>query len=180
MKSSRRSAKKRKIRTVSVYPENARDSTPRSIPVSPARKVFGIAACFRKIETMFWIVYASLPFLTGWMDYHPLVNEHYDPTRHELIAFHMREGWPNGLGTYKVPDSWRDAATGEAYTVRDFSRHHQNEAKRLGLTCLAYGLVGCVFFAYGRLIRKKNTFLGAFRNALFLTAAISTLAFWVA
>jgi hypothetical protein len=180
MKSSRRSAKRRKIRRVSAHQGDARDSTPRSIPLLPARRVFGIEVYFKQIEIMFWIVYASLPFLTGWMDYRPLMNEHYDPSRHELLEFHMREGWPNGLGTYKVPDSWRDAATGQAYSVQAFSQHHQDEARRLGLTCLAYGLVGCVFFAYGRVIRKKSTFMHAFRNALYLTAAISILAFWIA
>ena len=180
MKSSRRSAKRRKIRTVSAHQRDARDSTPRNTAPLPARKVFGVAVYFKKFEVIFWIVYASLLVLSGWMDYRPLMNEHYDPSRHELLEFHMREGWPNGLGTYKVPDSWRDAATGQAYSVQAFSQHHQDEARRLGLTWLAYGLVGSVFFAYSRVIRKKNTFLRAFRNALYLTATISVLAFWVA
>src|SRR4051794_10714187 len=61
-----------------------------------------------RFEIIVWTVYLVLPGLTGWLDYRPLPNGHYEPQRHELLSFHLREGWPNGLGSYTVPESLRD------------------------------------------------------------------------
>jgi hypothetical protein len=134
---------------------------------------------FEKFEVLFWLVYLLLPTFTGWLDYKPPPNEHYDPQQHELLSFHIREGWPNGLGSYEVPETWRDQKSGQKYSVELCSEHHQSEARRLGITRFVNELLGCAFFAYGRVVKKNNTFLKGFRRAVMVDFAVSILAFLI-
>jgi hypothetical protein len=146
---------------------------------APARWLPRARISFQKCEVLFWLAYFLLPAFTGWLDYRPLPHEHYDPQRHELLSFHIREGWPNGLGSYEVPESWRDEKSGERYSAMLFSEHRQSEARRLGITCFAYGLAGCTFFACSRVARKKNTFRKSFVRALMVDVAVSIFVFLV-
>jgi hypothetical protein len=126
-----------------------------------------------------WAVFLLLPALSGWLDYQPLPNERYEPQRHELLSFHVREGWPNGLGSYKVAETWRDQKSGDVYSAALFEAHHRSEARRLATNCFLYGLAGCAFFAYGRHARKKDTLARAFGRALLVDCAVSTFAFFM-
>jgi hypothetical protein len=146
----------------------------------PVRRAPGLRISPRHLETIFWAAYLLLPALTGWLDYQPLPNERYEPQHHELLSFHVREGWPNGLGSYKVPETWRDLKSGEVYSAPLFEAHHQSEARRLATNCFLYGLAGCAFFAYGRHARKKDTLAKAFGRAFVVDCAVSTFAYFLA
>src|SRR5450631_3645212 len=88
------------------------------------------ARLFKNTGLIFWMVFLCVPVFTGWLDYQSLPDEIFDPTRHELLKSHIRDAWPEGLGTYRVPDSWRNEATGTIYTADSFSAHRQSEARR--------------------------------------------------
>ena len=144
--------------------------------VQRLQRVIG-AQLFKKTGLIFWLVFLCVPVFTGWLDYQSLPDEVYDPTRHELLKSHMKEAWPEGMGTYRVPDSWRDKATGTIYSVDSFSAHRQSEARRLGINCFGYGLIGCAFFAYSRGTKGQSAFLRAFRNSVILNAAVAIFVF---
>jgi hypothetical protein len=179
MRSARNPAKSRHGRRTGGQPE-ARGRAHHSNVFAFLRRLPAARISFQKFEVLFWLVFLLLPAFTGWLDYQPLPNEHYDPQQHQLLSFHVREGWPNGLGSYKVPETWRDEKSGEQYSAQLFVEHHKREARRLGITCFAYGLFGCAFFGYSRVVRKKNTFLKAFRSALMVDFIVSMLAFVIA
>lgn len=178
MKSSKRLGKNRQARRGGNRPP-ASTHIKASNASADWRSLLGSRISLPKLEVVFWLGYLLLPASTGWLDYRSLSNEHYDPEQHELLTYHVREGWPNGLGSYKVADTWRDEKTGEKYTPDLFVEHHRSEARRLGITCFAYGLPGCAFFAFSRVARKKNTFLNALKNALLVDVAVSILAFLI-
>ena len=134
---------------------------------------------FKHKELIFWLVFVSVPVFTGWLDYQSLPDEVYDPTRHELLKSHIKEAWPEGMGTYRVPDSWRDTATSTIYSADAFSRHRQSEAKRLGISWFIYGLIGCAFFTYSRGTKGQSAFLRAFRNSVIFNAVVAVLVFWM-
>jgi hypothetical protein len=134
---------------------------------------------FKHTELIFWLVFVSVPVFTGWLDYQSLPDEVYDPTRHELLKSHVKEAWPQGLGTYMIPDSWRHTATSTIYDANSFSAHHQSEAKRLGMHWFGYGLIGCAFFAHSRGTKGQSAFLRAFRNSVILNAAVAIFVFWM-
>jgi hypothetical protein len=134
---------------------------------------------FKNMELTFWLVFICVPVFTGWLDYQSLPDEVYDPARHELLKSHMKEAWPDGMGTYRVPDSWRDKATSTIYSAGSFSAHRQSEAKRLGINCFGYGLIGCGFFAYSRGAKGQSAFLRAFRKSIILNAAVAIFVFWM-
>ncbi len=177
MKSSRNFSKKQRNRRFSNDRPLESNRIGSSFPVGNWKRLLALRPSFLKVEIAFWLVYLILPLSTGWLDYQHLPNEQYDAERHELLDFHTREGWPNGLGSYKVPDVWRDAKTGERFTTQFFYENHKSEARRLAIAYFAYGLLGCAFFALSRVVKKKRSFLHAFRAALMVNTAISILAF---
>jgi len=134
---------------------------------------------FKHTELIFWLVFLCVPVVTGWLNYQSLPDEVYDPTRHELLKSHVEEAWPQGLGTYMVPDSWRHGATGTIYSADAFSAHRQAEAKRLGISWFVYGLIGCAFFAFSRRMKGQSAVISAFRNSLILNAAVALFVFWI-
>ncbi len=142
------------------------------------QRVIG-AQLFKKTELIFWLVFLCVPVFTGWLDYQSLPDEFYDPTRHELLKSHMEEAWPEGLGTYMVPDSWRDQATGTIFSANFFSAHHQSEARRLGISWFGYGLIGCAFFAYCQGMKGRCVFFRTFRNSVILNVAVAIFVFWI-
>lgn len=133
---------------------------------------------FKNLELAFWAAYFVLPIYTGWLVYKPSLHE-YDETRDVLLDSH-----PVGCGTESFvicdfPDKWRDGATGQIYTSGMFLKHHRSESWRISLTAFAYGLIGCLFFAYGRIALHRGTFLKGFQKALMTNAAISIFVYWI-
>ena len=169
--------KRRRSRHNFANPTPDQIQSPRRLgPAQRWRQFFG-TLLFKKAGVIFWLVYLCVPVFTGWLDYQSLPDEIYDPTRHELLKSHIRDAWPEGLGTYRVPDSWRNEATGTIYTAGSFSEHRQSEAARLGINYFAYGLIGCAFFAYSRGRKEQSAFFGAFRNSLIFNAAVAVFVF---
>jgi hypothetical protein len=149
--------------------------------VGLAQRLQGIigSQLLKHTELIFWLVFLCVPVFTGWLDYQSLPDEVYDPTRHELLKSQVKEAWPQGLGTYMVPDSWRNGATGTIYSTHAFSAHRQSEAKRLGISWFVYGLIGCAFFAFSRSMKGQSAVIRAFRNSLILNAAVALFVFWI-
>jgi hypothetical protein len=133
---------------------------------------------FKKLEPVVWILYVLLPIFTGWFAYQRLPNE-YDEQRHELLRSHSEECGPEGLRSCEVPDEWRDKTTRRIYTASQFTGHRRAEARRIGVTAFAYGLIGCVLFAYGRVVRKRDTFFAGFGKAVVVNLILSLFFYWV-
>jgi len=55
----------------------------------------------------------------------------------------------------EVPDKWRNKITGKIYTSSQFAAHGRAEAKRIAIITFAYGLIGCLFSAYGSVVRHR-------------------------
>ena len=70
-----------------------------------------------------------------------------------------------------VPDIWRDKQTGATYRSADFIEHRSTEARRLGWTWFAYGLLGClgVGWAVARYDGRRLP------QAMMATLAVATL-----
>lgn len=122
---------------------------------------------FKKLEPVFWLAYLLLPIFTGWLAYQYLPNEYYDKKRHELLESHFEECGTQGLESCEIPDKWRDDETGKIFTAGQFTEHQHSEARRIGIATFAYGLIGCLFFAYGRVIQGGEKFLTGFKKAVF-------------
>ena len=153
--------------------------SPRGFGLVQRLQQFICARLFKNMELTFWLVFLCVPVFTGWLDYQSLPDEVYNPAKHDLLKSHIRDAWPEGLGTYRVPDSWRDKATNTIYSADSFSAHRQSEARRLGINFFGYGLIGCAFFAYSRGTKGQNQFLKAFRNSVILNAAVAIFVFWL-
>jgi len=133
---------------------------------------------FSKIEGVFWVAYILLPIFTGWLAIQPLPNE-YDESKHELLKSHAVECGPEGLLSCEAPDVWRDKETGKIYTSEQFTEYHRHEGTRIGITAFSYGLIGCLFFAYGRVVKKRESFLKGFDRAVLINVIVSLLIYWI-
>lgn len=109
---------------------------------------------FEKIKAAFWVIYILIPIFTGWMTYQYLPNE-YDERKHELLESHSIECGTEGMQSCEVPDKWRNKITGKIYTSSQFSAHRRAEAERIAIIAFAYGLIGCLFSAYGSVVRHR-------------------------
>ena len=132
-----------------------------------------------KLELACWIAFFLVPLFTGWLDYRALPGEHYDPELHEVLKSHARVAWPDGMGTYEVPDAWRDRASGEVYAATSFAGHHRAEAVRLAIVWFGYGLMACGLFTYGRRVRMQSPLVKTFAKAAFVDLAISLFVYWI-
>ena len=109
---------------------------------------------FEKIQAAFWVIYILIPIFTGWMMYQSHPNE-YDERKHELLESHAEACGTEGVLSCDVPDRWRDEITGKIYTSSQFSAHKRAEAERIAIIAFAYGLIGCLFSAYGSVVRHR-------------------------
>lgn len=113
---------------------------------------------FEKVQSAFWIIYILIPMFSGWMAYQYLPGE-YDERKHELLESHSIECGTEGMQSCEVADKWRDNNTGEIYIASQFTSHRRAEAARISTITFAYGLIGCLFSAYGRLVRERNSMI---------------------
>ena len=109
---------------------------------------------FKKIKATFWVIYILIPLFTGWMTYQYLPNE-YDEQKHDLLASHSVECGTDGMQSCEVPDKWRNKITGKIYTSSQFATHRRAEAEHIAIITFACGLIGCLFSAYGSVVRHR-------------------------
>lgn len=112
---------------------------------------------------------------TGWLTYHRLPNETFDDDEHELLDFYEREDAHGN--THEVPAVWKHKQTGEVYSTANFSYHRSHEAQRMTASIFAYGLLGCLFFAWMRNLRRKDSFYEAFGKATLVNLAVAICVF---
>lgn len=156
----------------------------------------------KKISNVFWAVYILIPIFSGFMMYRYSPNE-YDERKHELLESHSVECGTEGMQSCEVPDKWRNVTTGKIYTSNQFVAHRRAEARRIAITTFAYGLIGCLFSAYGRVVRYRismnrlmrsegkeyveqdfrhhirREFIGALKAALCMDIFISLFVYWM-
>jgi hypothetical protein len=114
----------------------------------------------------------------GWLAYQPLSNE-YDEKKHKLLESHFEECGPEGLKGCEIPDKWRDEETGKIYTAGQFTEHHHSEARRIGIAAFAYGLIACLFFAYGCVVQGREKFPEGFKKAVVVNILFSLFMYWI-
>lgn len=134
---------------------------------------------YRKIAVALWALYVLTPVATGLLAYHWLPNESYDESKHELLDSRSEGSWPEDLTKVEVPERWKDERTGEVFTSANFEHHRKQEADRLFFTWFAYGLLGCLFYAYGRFKEEKSSFAHALKRSLLVNFAISVFIYWL-
>jgi len=133
---------------------------------------------FRRIEPIIWVAYLLALIFSGLLVYHPLPNE-YDAAKHELLKSHIESCGAEGIRTCQVPDKWRDNKTGKIYTSEQFAGHRHSEAKRIASATFAYGLLGCLLFACGCVVKRQGKFFTAFGKALLLDIFASVLMYFL-
>ncbi|HUW38118.1 MAG TPA: hypothetical protein VMV91_12390 [Rhodocyclaceae bacterium] len=133
---------------------------------------------FRRIEPIVWVAYLLALIFSGLLVYQPLPNE-YDAAQHELLKSHIESCGAEGIRTCQVPDKWRDKKTGKIYTSEQFAGHRRSEAKRIASATFAYGLLGCLFFAYSCVVKRREKFFTAFGKALLLNIFASVLMYFL-
>jgi tryptophan-rich sensory protein len=133
---------------------------------------------FKTIEPIIWVAYLVALIFSGLLVYHPLPNE-YDAAKHELLKSHIESCGAEGIRTCKIPDKWRDKKTGKIYTADQFAGHRHAEAKRIAGSTFAYGLLGCLFFAFSCVVKRRGKFFTAFGKALLLDIFAAVLMYFL-
>jgi tryptophan-rich sensory protein len=133
---------------------------------------------FKTIEPIIWIAYLVALIFSGLLVYHPLPNE-YDAAKHELLKSHIESCGAEGIRACKIPDKWRDKKTGKIYTADQFAGHRHAEAKRIAGSTFAYGLLGCLFFAFSCVVKRRGKFFTAFGKALLLDIFAAVLMYFL-
>lgn len=130
-------------------------------------------ATFRRVQQIFWILFAILPIFTGWLAYDWLPNEAFNERKHEMLSSHEvchDVGEVEKCGD--MVDVWRDKETGRIYKRQEFATHRQAERWRMLYADFSYGLIGCLFFSFGRWREDRNSFFSAFGKAVCVNIAI--------
>jgi len=134
---------------------------------------------FRKLEKYFWLAYILLPLFTGFLSYNWLPNESFDEKKHEQLASRIVDTNPVG-GSEEVANAWQSKTSGRIYSRETFAKHRHTEAVRMSVITFLYGLIGCLFFAYGQVIKKQGNFVGEIKVALLYdTAAAIMIIFFI-
>src|SRR5262249_769415 len=118
---------------------------------------------------------------TGFMTYHWLPDESFDPAKHIALASHEVCEGDAVERCGEMEDVWKDKKTGKIFVRDQFAEHRWQEGLRLGWLSFAYGLIGCTFFAYTMADSDPKIFRAKFVKALWVNlgfAAISFLAIW--
>ena len=129
---------------------------------------------FCKVQKYFWWAYVLLPLFTGFLSYDWLPDESYDERKHELLTSYTVDTNPVG-GSEEAPREWRSKTSGETYSRDTFSKHRHSEAIRVSVSTFLYGLIGCFVFAYGQVIKKRESFIDALKSSLFYDVAASVI-----
>jgi hypothetical protein len=133
----------------------------------------------RLMVGIFWFLFIVIPVMTGFLRPHQSRND-YDPSRHEILESHYEDVEENGRSfSVEIPDRWRDVETGKTFIPRDVASFHRHDAARVARNAFDYGMLGCLFYAYGRHRGRKAGFLRAFKLAMLCNAVIAILFFFI-
>lgn len=133
----------------------------------------------KDVFACFLVLYFFLLFPAGLRSYHLLPNELFDKSIHEPLSIDGVEIGVDFAKAVDVPyrlwprvDAWRNKETGIIYTKDRFAQHRRREYKRVFFVCLAYGLIGCLFYS-GRKVIEGKPFLQYFLTALMANLIIA-------
>lgn len=134
---------------------------------------------FKLLASAFWLLFILFPIMAGFLQPHQSRND-YSPNRHEILASHDEDVEEGGRSfSTEVPDKWRDVESGRTFTSKDVASFHRQDAERVALTAFGYGVLGCLFYAYGRHREDKAAFPRAFKLAMLCNAAIAAMFFFI-
>ncbi len=121
---------------------------------------------FGNIEKYFWWFFILLPLLVGMVRYNWLSIEPYISRPQQSSVTRPASAAPNGNGL-DVP-VMRQLKGMEAASNKDyFIRGRYIEVGQYGLFSFLYGLIGCLFYSYGQVIKEKAaSFTVAFKKSL--------------
>jgi hypothetical protein len=126
---------------------------------------------FARIQAGFWLAYILLPLFTGWLAYDWLPNESFD--QHEHVSLASREHEDRNGRVTEIVTVWQNKQSGGTYSQASFADHRRSEAQRMAAIWFAYGLVGCFFYGFARVISKQMSFYEAFGKAVLVNLAIA-------
>jgi hypothetical protein len=121
---------------------------------------------FIKFEKYIWWIFILLPLIIGlvrynWLSVEPYYsNAHLANTANTLVS-------PAASGTIEAPAMRKLKGMDKASTKEDFIHERFVEVARYCALSFLYGLLGCVFYSYGQVIKGKSpTFSNAFGKSL--------------
>ena len=128
-------------------------------------------SAFRRVQTVFWVLYLILPIFTGWLAYKWLPDEAFDEKDHLAISTYEIESRDGG--TTEVVAVWQNKKSGKTFSTNPFPEHRESEAKRLAMVWLGYGLIGCLFFAWSGVVQRRHHFYDSFGKAVLVNLVVA-------
>lgn len=121
---------------------------------------------FCKYEKHIWWIFILLPLILGFVRYNWLSVEPYYNDPHQVNSSSTLVT-PSNSGATEVPVMRKlkgmDAATNKEVFIHD----RFVEVGQYGALSFVYGLLGCLFFSYGQVIKGKSAnFTSAFGKSL--------------
>ena len=113
-----------------------------------------------KIKTWFWIIFITIPLITGFLNYEKSSNE-FNDRKHEVIELQDVECGPEGLVSCEKVTTWKDIKSGRIFHDYQFKNHRLAEAMRISILSFLYGLIACFCHAwhsknYGIKVRRTT------------------------
>ena len=120
---------------------------------------------FSKYEKYIWWIFILLPLIVGMVRYNWLSVEPYSASHQEIVSHNLIT--PTVPGAVEAPLMRKLKGMDEATTKEGFIQDRFAEVARYGALSFLYGLLGCVFFSYGQVIKGKSpNFPSAFGKSL--------------
>ena len=110
---------------------------------------------FLIIESIFWIIFITLPFFFFFLAYHWLPNESPEEGIHEILSSHEECDVYEQCG--EVADAWRNIETGEIYSSSDFKKHSNIETIKMFAKFACYGLMGYLLYTVFEYFKKQKS-----------------------
>jgi hypothetical protein len=131
---------------------------------------------YAKYEKYFWWGFILLPLVVGLVRYNWLSVEPYVGKPNQSIASSSGSTSPT-YETTAAPVLRKLKGQDEATNKEDFIHDRYLEVLRYSVISFVYGLFGCVFYAYGQVIKgKTKNFISAFGKSLII-AFLSSIFF---
>lgn len=120
---------------------------------------------YYKYEKYIWWIFILLPLVVGLVRYNWLSVEPYASGNQSISSSAMPP--QSTTGAIEAPMMRKLKGMDKASTKEGFIQARFTEVARYGALSFLYGLLGCIFFSYGQVIKgKAPNFVNAFGKSL--------------
>jgi len=126
-----------------------------------------------KYEKYFWWFFILLPFVAGLIRYNWLSVEPYVSRTQQTVSSRILETTTNG-GVSEAPVLRKLKGQEVSANKEDFIHVRYLEVFQFAVLSFLYGLIGCVFYSYGQVIKgTAPNFITAFGKSIIIAFLFS-------